>query len=314
MQVNTNENTLIAKIVGLVIALVVVGMVLVPFVTEATTTERTFENEGYFYLDKINSTDETEHTIVWDVTDGKILTVDGVDMDITTWGLSNYQLITVFATETDLFRLGVISGSQALAWVQVRGSTIAYAGASTLFSATIGGGNVSVQIDDEASPRSLTYTDAYIISPDKADYVMKKSNESAYLKADSVIYGMGQTQVTGTSGAVFKVEGTIEDVDVTSLVTTTPEITISDIEVSYSAVDGYIGLYAFSKVTFVATAGTDTTNCTYSYVIVPASVTVELFQHASNIEITLYQMIPILVVLGLVVAIVGLFAYNRYGN
>lgn len=35
MQVNTNENTLIAKIVGLVTALVIVGMILVPVVSDA---------------------------------------------------------------------------------------------------------------------------------------------------------------------------------------------------------------------------------------------------------------------------------------
>lgn len=320
MQVNTNENTLIAKIVGLVIALVVVGMVLVPFVNDATTTKRTFENEGYFFMDKISATDEGTHTISWAVSTPNIIVVDGTNIDVASFGLpSGYSAVTIFATETDIIRIGASNDGTSLSWVQVRGSTWYYSASTTSFTATIAGGDLTAVLD--GTTRATTYTDAYLISDDeKGAFVMKKANEKAYMKEDSEYYNIGVTSVTG-GYFIFKVEGDLESATVTPLAKN-PETystpTISDEEIVKNTVSGYKDLYQFDKLTFTATYndGTNdqTLDCVYNYVIVPASVTAELSQHASSIEITLYQMIPILVVLGLIVGIVGLLAYNHRNN
>lgn len=300
-------------VVGVVIGALLLTTLVIPVIGEASTTEHTFTNDGYFDLNKIDATDTTEHTIVWSVSDAKMLTVDGVDLDTTTWGLGSYQQVTVFATETDLFRLGVPGSTGPLQWIQIRGATIGYAQANSSFQATISGGNVSVQLDSELSPRTLTYTDAYIITPD-GDYVMKKSNESAYLNADSVIYGMGYTAINydgSTTSTVFKVTGTIENMTAESVITTDPAITTSNIEVDYSEASNYIDLYSFDKVTFTATRGEDDTDCTYSYVIVPKEITAELAQHLDSGSLSLLQIVPLLITVGIIMAVVGVFVIRR---
>lgn len=302
---------IVMGVISVAVAIIVL-MSMIPIFTDAGASEDTFTNDGYFTMDKITATDTTTHTISWTSSNGKILTVDGVDMDITTWGLSPAQLITVFATETDIIRLGVINGQQALAWVQIRGATINYAGASNNFDATIGSGTVTAQFDSETNPRTMTYTDAYIINnAGSGDYVMKKSTESAFMLEDSPIYAIGTTDITvsGVSKTVIiKIDGNIEGVTVSTLyINNDDEPTYSDIVIDATEHSGYVGLYDFNKITFTGTIGTDTKDYVYSYVIVPHEVTAERSAHASPVESTLIGLIPLLMMVGIMLTAIGLF-------
>lgn len=304
-----------ALIVGVVVALVLAGATL-PIWADTLATEDTFTNEGYFYLDKLKSTDETEHTISWASTNNKILTIDGVDMDVTTWGLSSYQQVTVFATETDLIRLGVTSVGFGLQWIQIRGATISYASASSNFDATISGGTASIMLDTESDPRILTYTEAYFIQPDKSDYVMKKSNESAYMNSDSPIYSLGYTSLSyggGNDNAVLKITGNVESVNIQAVRQSSAyEVAFSNIVIDHTAVSNYLDLYKFDKITFTATENDTANACIYSYVIVPTEITADRSVSMAGPLGVLVGVIPLLMVAGLVTGAVVWFI-NRKG-
>ena len=307
MQVNTNENTLIAKIVGLVIALVVLGMVLVPFVTDATTTERTFKNEGYYNLDKTAE----DFTFSWDYTSPTEFVINNE---------------TVTYTNTNAMDVSIVLGEKFAVRLQPQNAKVTFYGLGTYITADSINTTLTVTVEsgtltatNENTSKSVTdVTELYYIS-ETGPYVMKKSDSIAYLNsgseivADSEIYASGQT-FNGAKSIFWHLEGTIDDMDYPDAFDNLLQISDETINGQYS--NRYNDLFELSNITFTAynTYQELSYNVTASYFVVPAEVTAELSQHASNIEITLYQMIPILVVLGLIVAIVGMFAYNRYGN
>lgn len=305
---------MLEMVVGVAVGVLILAAALFPVIDEATTTERTFENVGYYHMDKIASSDEGTYTIVWSSSDANILTINGTDMDVSTFGLpTGYASLTIFASETDIIRIGGNVDGTSLNWVQIRGDTYHYSGASTSFNATITEGTLTAVMD--GTTRTVTYTDAYIIDDkNTGNYVMKKATTPAYMLEDSEYYGLGVTNVTG-GYYVLKVTGTVEDADV-SVIAVDPDTfedpAISDIAVTATAVNGYVDLYSFDKVTFTATGNAQTNDVTYSYVIVPASVTAELAVHATQDEIELLETIPVLITVGLIMGIVGVIAARRF--
>lgn len=310
------SGTYISKIpvlvVALVIGIVLVTSAVVPLASDYSDA-KTFTNEGYFFMDKIESTDSTAHTFTWASSNSKILTVDSKDIDTSKWGLASFANITVLATETDVFRVGMGSGGLTINWIQLRGSTINYAQASTSFNATISEGTITVNMDSEASPRTLAYTEAYMITADPADYVMKKSTEAAYLKPDSLIYSLGYTTLTagsGTDNVVFKIAGDAEAVEVSVVrQSTANEIAITDLTIDKSEVSGYEDLYAFNKITFTATESGTENDCTYSYVIVPYEVSADPDNPAAYKN--LVKVVPLMAFIMLVVAAAGMVYFKN---
>lgn len=304
---------IVALVVGASVMVLIFSALLVPIINDATTTERTLTNTGYFNMNKITDTDETTHTIAWDATNSQVLTVDGVDMPVSNWGIGSYQQVTVFATETDLIRVNPISGGQSISWVQIRGNQVNYAQANSTFSATMSEGSATISVD--SSPWSLTYSEAYIITNGEGQYTMKKADETAYMLSDSLIYSLGYTQLPysgGNDNVVFGVNGNINAVNVSvvrhSAATT---ISISDVEIHKTEVASYVGVSAFDKITFVATDDGTPTDVTYSYVIVPAEITAELAVHPDDGTRALLSAIPIIAMIGIVLAVVGVAIVGR---
>lgn len=296
------------KIVGItvtaLVSLVVLAGVLMPVLDDATATTDTFTNEGYFAMNKITATDDQTHTIAWSSSNAGILVVDGVNIDVSSFdtGSLNYS---IFATETDYFRIA--SDGSKLSWVQFRGGQAVSKIASTTFSATIGSGTVSALFDSNETPTTTTYTDAYIISSDgTGPYVMKKANKDAYMLADSLIYGMGITDSVS-----YLVSGDIEDISVTVVQASGSTVTVSNEEVTYTPVNGYVGLYSFSNVTFDYTKDATPGTATYSYVIVPHEVTAERSVHFTDNQNALLAVIPMLVIVAILIGVVALVIRSR---
>lgn len=309
------KTNILTLIITLVVGVILAGSLLGPVISDATKTEETFENTGYYFMDKISSSDADTYTIEWDANEAGTLIVNGEEIHVGDWGVTYGMTLTIFATETDIFRVGPAQGVQTLSWIQLRGSTINYAQANTAFDATIQQGNISVQLDSEPTPRTLTYTEAYMISADKSDYVMKKMNESVYMLPDSPIFSMGYSVVSNGSGndnLVLSVSGTIEGVEATVIRSSGANpITFSDFDISTTPVSNYVDLVKFDKITFVATDNGVNTDMTYSYVIVPSEVTAELSNHLTPGQISLVGAIPVLVIVALLMAAVGAIALRR---
>lgn len=313
MQVNTDENTLIAKIMGIVIAVVVVGMVLVPFVNDATTTEKTFENDGYYHMEKYGT--DTNLTIAWYHDNPKKINVNGEDYEPNT---PLNQWASVAIGDNWYFRY---ADGGANTYVQVTyGGTNYLSGSVTAGSdvvVTCENGTATIQQysdDTVTNTQTVAYTEIYAISDDSGAYVMKKSTETAYMAEDTEFIGLGSTGMGETGRAVLKVSGSVEDGATVEVIASTPVgATVSDIEVNVTSLTDYIG-FALSTITFTLTVNDTDYPATYSYFIVPATVTLELSEHPDAITITLMQTIPIFVVLGILLGIVGLMYFNRNGQ
>ena len=138
---------------------------------------------------------------------------------------------------------------------------------------------------------------------------MTSATQDKYITEESVIYGQGITTISGTQYGM-EVYGTGASVDVMEYRPSTPVHSFSNIVVNKEAVDGYVGLYNLESVTFTATLISDSSESqvTYNRVIIPAEITVEKEVHLNDTEIALVGIIPLLVVIGLIIGVVAIFA------
>lgn len=291
----------------LVCGVLIAGML--PIFGDVSASEDTFENKG---LTKMMLIDEsTDVTVFWDHTDPANITVG--DKKVPVPQSSRYPISIICSDEWGLRYL--VQSEQTLL-------TLFDTSASTLFNASTGeeGNDMTVTIsngvatfDNGTTTKDESFTTGYCIS-DVGDYVMKSSSDSSYLNGDSIIFGTGRTSGLSalTSPTVsLNVSGTIDDgVVATSLFPGT--YTTSDVVINYSDVDGYEDLYSFASVQFAVNDASDhTANATYNQVIVPAEVTAERSVHMSDVMSTIIQLVPLLAVVGLVLATIGYVLYKR---
>ena len=308
------KTNLLTLVVTLTVGIILAGSLLMPVITDATTTEKTFENLGYFNMSEIS--DNTDVTITWDHTKPTVFTINDSDYDIT---VPSGQLVSILGTDSMIVRyVSSYDGTQnrvqaysAQGFVQ---ASVANAKDMTI---EISNNTVVVTVDDTV--KTVNITEGYHIDPN-GTWVMKKANESAYIhKTDSVMIFAGITNMGAGLGDVgVYATGTINDgMDIGAVPTssTPPTATFGDVTFNYTAISGYTDLVSLSNCTFdITLPGTPDTTVTasYSYFIVPVNVTAELTQHLDAGEIALLNALPVLVIIGLVLAGVGaIFIRNR---
>lgn len=179
------------------------------------------------------------------------------------------------------------------------------------------------------SPPDTDYTESFTYGYgvcEKGSYIYSKSNASIYVTGNTPILGVtAGTQNAITGYTLYYVQGTINDgFTVTPIAgysnTTITASEVTDISADYSAVEGYDDLYLFKGVTFKATithtvngsSSTENLNdgaCTRF--IVPTEVQIPIPNAPSPIVATLYQLIPILMILGVIVVIAGYFKFHK---
>lgn len=297
------NNKLIPIVLTLVVGIILAGSVLMPVLNDATKTTDTFENSGYFHMEKYGT--DTDITIVWDPADAKSVSVNGEKYNPNT---PVNQFVNIAIGDNWYFRY---ADGGANTYVQVSyGGVDLVAGSNTdgvSVSVTCSGGTAT--ITKASVTQTMTYTELYVISDDGA-YVMKNANETVTVAGDTEFIGLGVTSL-GTGRAVLKVTGDVDNgADVTVIGSIPSEATISDVNVSATALDNYKG-YSLSNVTFTVTMDSVDYPATYNYFIVPASVTLELTEHLTPGQIALMGAIPIMVIVALLMAAVGAIAYRR---
>lgn len=280
------KTNLLTLVVTLTVGIILAGSLLMPVITDATTTEKTFENGKLYYM-----TDLGEDSITYTF-DGTKWIVDGEDANF------------VISDATTL-----IAGNDFIVRSngQVRGSTTIN---PTNMEITVTASGVSGTYNSGANTISISADVYYCAVTEKTDYVLCPYNVPVYLHKDSEILADGQSGISSGNATVFRIEGSIDDG-----FTVTPVnsgVTVSDLVCNYEAVDGYIDLYKVNSITFKTTYNAEERTQTYSSYIVPASVTSELTNHLNNGEIALMNALPVIVIIGLVLAGVGaIFIRNR---
>lgn len=305
---------MLEMVVGVAVGVLILAAALFPVIDQATTTEKTFKNNGYYTLDKVDDT--TQCVISWDSTSPSILSFDDIDVDMSTLPSQSY---TIVGSDTLVLRY-YKTGNDV--YIQCYGSSYASSTGGTV-TITIDNGTLTfTAVSPENVTTTTTYsdigTDCYMFNADNSgEYaaVMKYSDAAAYMNGDSKITFIG-TSITNYSSAIAAYgTGSIDDgVTITTLykpnnVTT---VTYSDIQIVDTAMSNYLDLYKLDKVTFKLSRDGSPTDITYSYFIVPNEVTAELAVHASQDEIELLETIPVLITVGLIMGIVGVVAARRF--
>lgn len=286
--IEMNANDLVKLVVGVVVGALMLSAILIPTINEATTTEHTFTNEGLYYM-----TNPTESVHV-EYLGGTEWRINDEPLVYTVLGATN---IIVF-DDTFIRNVGQVRGD----------TTVSFNNADF----TIDNGTITGTYNDGTGTIDWTYTErCYVATNDKSAWTMTNNTGGWYIKSDSQITGIGLTTVKDSDGNNQIIVMNVEAVGLEATVTTpTTAVTISDIVVNAIPVNGYNDLYQFTSITFKATWGTNVTNCTYNIVIVPSEVTAELSIHASEEEIQILEVIPILVTVGLILGVVGV-AFSR---
>ena len=295
------------------VVVVVLGAVLMPVLDDASETERTFTNEGFFYAKKLdaNSTD----VLSYDHTNPTKLTINDVEIDTSSMQ-SSYNNITVAFSEKWFIRFALDTAVIYLYEADsANSSSTDYASVSNQkdFVMTCENGTATIVCGETTYTESIS-GDGLIISSNEAEYVMKKSTTKAYVLGDSVVYGSGRTdRALGVSGSSFNAmfKASVDD-GVTPIAYSPNTYTVTGSSVVYT--DGssdYLDLYELTAYKIDITDGTNMGSITYNQIFVPHTVTAELSQHLSNNEIALLAAIPALVIIALIIGVVAIFVRSK---
>ena len=305
------SNKLIAGIVAAAIAIIVLAGVLMPALSNATATTDKFTNDGYFHMTKYGT--DTDLTISWDHTKPRVLTVN--DNDYSLSGFPTNQFISLVIGDDWFLRFADGGANLFLQCGTVTAlAASTQAGSDMVLECSNGSATATTYTSGTpGSTKSLTYTELYVCSGTSGDYVMKKSDVSAYMNGDSEFVALGTTSIS-PGVVVCRIDGTIDDgadveiVDQTSGLGATIK---ADSEVINKTDLSSNKGYELSTIQFAVTvSGVDTT-VTYSYFIVPAEVTIEKAQHLSDAQIVILDVIPLLIIVSVLLGVVAVFILRR---
>lgn len=295
---------LITITLTLVVGIILAGSILIPVLNDATTVRDTYENEGVYHMNALESTSTDTYVLSWDHSTPLKVTVND---DVVDLGVPQFYMYSLICADDWMVRYETNTDGTTV--------TVAYAGsenyavisasttAATDISITLHGGTATFVVGETTVTK--TYTKCYCIDVD-GDYVMKKATSTAHLNEDSEVYIVGVSSWYGAIARI-KLSGTIDD-GFTISVVNHDTWTVSDIVVNAPANSNHIDLYDFSSIQFTVDTGSGTQTLTYSQVIIPAEVTAERSVHFTDGENALIGAIPIMVIVALLVVAVGVVA------
>lgn len=293
-----------ALIVGVVVALVLAGATL-PIWAHTLAKEDTFTNKGYFYVDSVTGEDSINYHF-----ENGVFSINGVEVPAPSD--STYpDGLTVFFTEHITVRMD--QGT-----IRIKGQVNQACSAIDL-TATEGTitGTYTYGSGPTTSTANWTYTKFVGMVTTDTDRVMSQPVPQ-YVHKDSIIDTTGFTRAPNINEYyVISVYGSIENGIEVNLYTQgagapVTLVTVSDIKVNYTEVNGYEDLYKVDNITFTLTKDDKTDNVTYSIYTVPSEVTAERSAPMDGATGALVAIIPLLMVAGLVTGAVVWFI-NRKG-
>lgn len=292
-----------ALIVGVVVALVLAGAVL-PVFAETTSATDTFTNDGIIRMSKVD--DSFNSTIEWDHTKPSVVSINGVDktmpqdltIALTIGGTDDYFIRYASTSVTVFHDSAVVNASVA---------------DETDMTITISAGTITST--NGSYTDTFTYTDDLFLISDDGKYIMKNMADKVYVKSDSDIHAYGRTYLGDgiNTQCNFNINGNLDDGFTIEPWGTNTTLTVSNEIVTDEKVNGYIGLYKFTNVSFtVSDTSEHSTTATYGQVIVPYEVTAEKTAHPDGPLSVMLNVLPLLAIAGLVTGAVVWFI-NRKG-
>lgn len=276
----------------MVCGVLIAGML--PIFGDVSASEDTLKNDGYFYVDEFE-----EFTFSWDYDNPTVFIVNDENV--------------IFSNDTGL-TVSVIAGNNFAVRYTANGLTCNFYGGGSYITAdatnktlTCSLSEGSFSVSNGVSNKTMTgVTKCYVIQSE-GPYVMKKSTSPAYMNEDSILFASGLTY-SGNTYIFSNIVGTIDDATVTVIAS---DPVVSDQSVNYTEVTSHIDLYSLADITYKVTNNNVVYNVTYSYFVVPAEVTAERTAHMTDVMSTIIQLVPLLAVVGLVLATIGYILYKR---
>lgn len=291
-------NKLLTLLVTVTVGIIFVGALLAPIIQDVSATEKTFENEGYFKVD----TTDGDFSFSWDYDAPTIYTINGNDMTF----VNSYNLDISVVMSDSFFIRSDRNGVAVYFNGDGAGNVVADSTNKTL---TVTRSGDTVTATNGNTTKTLTNDSTIYYMSETGNYVMKKSTTPAYMLEDSLIFARGYSTLPGPTYTPVLIVGDIENGVQASAINTS--VTISDVSVNSTAVDGYIGLYSLTDVTMTGTVSSNDSTITYNYFVVPAKVTVELEDHLDTSEISILAAIPLMAIAALILLVVRYFVAGR---
>lgn len=304
-----------ALVMGVVIAALLLTTILVPIIGEASTTEKSFTNDGYYFMSEAD--EGTEFTVEWDYTKPTTLTVNSVDVELPDKEQMSGIPFTIFCSKTWYLRYAYDDTDGYYVGIYQNANTTAYTGTVTAersLTITVAADGTTEVDNGTAHTWSNAAGGFYVVS-ETGEYVMKKVDADAYVHGDSPLFGYGRTYARSYN-YTSELSGTVDD-GITGefypeSTITTAGWTISDVTLNSVKETTYVDLYKISSMTYEITGeGITPYTAVFSQYIVPYEVTAELSQHLDSSSISLLSIVPLLVTVGIIVAVVGLFMFRR---
>lgn len=258
----TTFSKLPVMIVALVIGLILTFTAVMPLVDDYSGT-KTFTNDGFYRMKEIANGD------TWVKTSGGTWTYNTDDVIIYSDGAFNMVLGDNWCVRANGTARGTFVSGGAQDTTVVSASDVI----------TISGTGITSTDTPEISGYGGYSTGSYILT---------KPSVPVYVNSDTPIYATGTTEIPNSTPALFHIEGNIDDgVTITAYsthsMTAYDSITTSNVEINYTAVDGYLDLYKLASITFDITAiktvsdtpTTYTASATYNSYVVPYEVTAD---------------------------------------
>lgn len=293
-----NMKPIVAVAIALTVGIVTFSGVLIPAIESGVDTKDTFTNEGRYYV-TTEIEDDVTITMNYDI-----------ENNVRQWYIDDVLLeYNRISNVPEYVSTPTVVGTDNYV-VRTDGRT---RGIST----NTGSSDYTVTVTNESitSGNSVGNAPLFVASTSKTDYIMRYSPATTnYILGSSEIIGCGYTgNITigndSMVDVVISFTGSVKDgVEITTY-NPTYTFSVSNVKINADKVAGYVDLYKFNSVTFDVTYNDGTTDyvtpCTYSIVVLPAEVTAEKSIHADASTILLFQTIPVFIVLGMIVAVVG---------
>lgn len=304
------ENRIVGALIVVAVAIIALGAVLMPVITDVTAKTDTFQNDSLFFVDSVPQ----GTTITYEFVDGTLYVND---QPVIVSGQSPYE-----GGVSILFTEHIVIRSQGDNLLRIRGIynhnvselSITVSDSTIVGTAVRGGGDGTIDINWE-------YTSFYGIVPFETNRAMVYA--PAYVNPDSVINITGLSRVAEYDNYyVVEVHGSIED-GFTALIynqNTGEAMGHISTEVTpiYSPVNNYNGVYLLDSLEIVLTRTiqetgvVETAELTFTIFTAPYEVVGDRAEPLADSYSNLIYTIPVMLIISILLLAVGLFVRSRY--
>lgn len=289
--------SLVQTAVAVLVAVVVVTAILVPIVGGSTSEQKVVTNTGLPFT--LYSEDEPSHTIRIEMhVDGRHVLVDNEEIEI------NKEITMIIGATKNLRYTSETGRITSLA---TNLGTVGYIDSpGDWYEFNIEGRVASGHgMIDGAAATAHSINDVKAFLCKSGTMVMA---DTPYVRADSYILGAGVTYSPFSTGTVLEFEGTIDNLTTLSL---RPADAVID-SVTVNKTDMYTQLIRIDSIKLDVTEAGSQKTATYTYFLAPASVTVDNPGYVGSTNAALLGIVPVLVIVGLILSVIGVAIARRY--